>query len=81
MDDTPEVDPHDPLVVLDRGVDEHFQELALAQELARHAALGAEGRDESGEHDQAGIHEQLGGLAHAADIFHPVGIGEAQILV
>ena len=33
------------------------------------------------QHDQAGIHEQLGRLAHAADVLHPVGIGEAQIAV
>ncbi len=64
-----------------RRIDEDLDELALAHQLARHAPLGAEGRDEGHQHDQAGIHEQLGGLAHAADILHPVGIGEAQIPV
>ena len=33
------------------------------------------------QHDQAGIDEQLGGLADAADVLHPVGIGEAEIAV
>ena len=66
---------------LDGGIDEDFQEFALAHQLTRHAAFGAERRDEGGQHDQAGIHEQLGGLAHAADILHPVGIGEPQVLV
>ena len=33
------------------------------------------------QHDQAGIDEQLGGLADAADILDPVGIGEAEIAV
>jgi hypothetical protein len=47
--------------------------------LAHHLPLGAERRDEGGEHDQPGIGHQLGHLADAADVLHPVGIGEAQV--
>jgi hypothetical protein len=49
--------------------------------LARHLALGAEGRDEGDEHDQAGIGHQLGDFGDAADVFHAIGIGEAEIAV
>ena len=64
-----------------RRIDEDLDELARAQQLARHAPLGAERRDEGDQHDQAGIDEQLGRLADAADVLHPVGIGEAEIAV
>ena len=53
----------------------------VADQLARHAPLGAERRDERDQHDQPGIDEQLGRLADAADVLHPVGIGEAEIAV
>ena len=50
-------------------------------QLAHHAALGAERRDEGAEHDQAGIDEQLRHLADAADVLDAVGIGEAEVAV
>ena len=39
------------------------------------------GENEGCDHDQAGIGHQAGHLAHTADVFYPVGIGKAQILV
>ena len=51
------------------------------QQVARHLALGAERRDERHEHDQAGIGHQLGDFGHAADVLHPVLVGEAEIAV
>ena len=38
-----------------RRVDEHLDEFALAEQRPRHAALGAERRDEADQHDQAGL--------------------------
>ena len=66
---------------LDRRVDEDLDELAVADQLARHAPLGAERRDERDEHDQPGIDEQLRRLADAADVLDAVGIGEAEVAV
>jgi hypothetical protein len=45
------------------------------------AALGAERRDEGGQHDQAGVDHQLGDLGHPADVLDPVFLGEAEVLV
>ena len=64
-----------------RRVDKNLDEFGCANQLARHAPLGTERRDERHQHNQAGIDEQLGGLADAADILHPVGVGETQIPV
>ena len=47
-------------------------------ELARHVPLGPERRNERAEHDQARLGHQFGDFADAADIFDPVGFGEAQ---
>ena len=58
-----------------------FDEPPFGQHRADHVALGAERRDERGDHDQPGIDHQLGHFADAADILDPVGLGEAQILV
>ena len=66
---------------LQRRIDEYLDELAATHQFARHAALGPEGRDEGHQNDQPGIEEQFGGLADAADILHPVGVGEAQVAV
>ena len=52
-----------------------------AQQLARHAPLGAERRDERHQHDQAGVDHQLRHLGDAADVLDPVGVGEAEVLV
>ena len=59
----------------------HFDELTGLQHLARHAALGAERRDERHQHDQTGIGHQPGNLGDASDIFHPVGICKAEVPV
>jgi hypothetical protein len=56
-------------------------ELALAEHLPRHPPLGAERRDEADQHDQPRIDHQLRHLGHAADVLHPVLVGEAQVLV
>ncbi len=66
---------------LDRRVDEHLDELALADEIAHHPPLGAERRDEGAQHDQSGIDEQLRHLADPADVLDAVGVGEAEIAV
>ena len=44
-------------------------------------ALGAERRDERAKHDEAGVGHQLGYLADAPDVLHPVRLGKAQVLV
>jgi hypothetical protein len=48
---------------------------------ACHAALGAERRNEGGQHDEAGVDHQLRHFGHAADVFHAIGFGEAEVLV
>ena len=53
----------------------------VREQLAHHAPLGAERRDERAQHDQAGIDHQLGHLADAADVLDAVGVGEAEIAV
>jgi MFS family permease len=50
-------------------------------QVARHPPLGAEGRDEGDEHDQAGIGDQLRHLGDAADVLDAVGVGEAEVAV
>ena len=52
-----------------------------SMQFAHHAPLGAERRDEGAQHDETGLGHQLGDLADAADVLHPVGLGEAEILV
>ena len=65
----------------DRRVDEHLDELAVADEIADHAPFGAERRDERAQHDQSGVDEQLRHLADPADVLDAVGVGEAEIAV
>ena len=56
-------------------------ELPRRHHVAHHLPLGAERRDERGDHDQAGIGHEPGHLADAADILDAVGLGEAEVLV
>ena len=63
------------------GVDEHFDEVAVAEAFSRKPALGPEGRDERNKRCQAGIHHQPGHFRHAADVLYAVGFREAQVLV
>src|SRR5678815_3923475 len=69
------------LADLERRIDIDLDELALLEQLARHPPLRAERRDERHHDDQTGLHEQLRRLRHAADILHPVYIGESEVLV
>ncbi len=66
---------------IERGIDENLDELALRQQLAHHAPLGAERRDERAQHDEAGVGHQLGDFADAADVLDAVALGEAQVAV
>ena len=66
---------------IQRRVHIDLDEIAVLHQVAHHLPLGPEGRDEGGQHDQPGIGHQPRHLAHAADVFHPVGIGKAQIAV
>ena len=70
-----------PFAQRQRGVHEHLDELALLHQAARHPPLVAERRDQRDQNDQPGIDEQLRHLGDAADVLHPVGIGEAQVAV
>ena len=67
-----------PPAFVHRGVDEDLQELAFLDTVARQHALGAVGRDERHQHDQPGLDEQLRHLGDAADVLHPVGLGETR---
>src|SRR5262245_60256141 len=64
-----------------RRIDIDLDELSLLEQIPRHAPLGAERRDERDHDDKASIDEQSRRFGHAADILHPVGVGEAEILV
>src|SRR4051812_14320196 len=70
-----------PGAFLERRVDEHLDELALAHDRAGEVALGAKRRDERYDHDQPGIRHQPRHLGDAADVLNPVGLGEAEIAV
>src|SRR6185312_12131353 len=56
------------LTDLERRVDVDLDELACIDQLAHHAPLCAEGRDERAEDNGAGIDEETGDLAHAANV-------------
>ena len=58
-----------------------LDEFAFGQHGTDHVALGAERADERGQHDQPGIRHQLRHLADTANVFGPVGLGEAEIAV
>ncbi len=67
---------------LERRVDEHLDELALADAARGPSARSARnGEMNDDEHDQAGVDHQLGDLGDAADVLDPVGVGEAEVLV
>ena len=66
---------------VERRVDEDLEELAGADQLARHPPLRAERRDEGDEHDQPGVDEELRRLGDAADVLDAVGVGEAEVAV
>jgi hypothetical protein len=59
----------------------HLDEFAGRHQIPRQLAIGAKRRDEGRHHDQSGIDEQLRHLGDAADVFHPIGIAEAEIAV
>ena len=65
----------------ERRVHVHLEELALAEQRTRHAALGAERRDERHQHDQAGVGHQLRHLGDATDVLDSIGVGEAEVAV
>ena len=64
-----------------RRIHEDFQELALLEQAAGQRAILPERRDEGGADDQARVHEQLGHFGDTADVFHAVGLGEAEIAI
>ena len=58
-----------------------FDKLAFGHHVARHTALGAEGRDEGDQRDEACIGHEFRHLRDAPDIFDAVSIGEPKIAV
>ena len=50
-------------------------------QLAHHAPLRPERRDERTDHDHAGIHEELRHLPDTPDVLDAIGVGEAQVAV
>ena len=56
----------------ERRVDEDLDELARREQVARHAPLGAERRDEGHQHDQAGVDHEPRDLGDAADVLDPI---------
>lgn len=69
------------LAHLQRRVYKHLHEVFVADQLACHLTLGAEGADEGGHDDHPRVHHQLGDFRHPADVFDAVGISEAEIFV
>ena len=67
--------------VVDRGIDEYLDELAVGDEGAHHVALGAVGRNERAQHDEPALHHELRHFADAADVLDAVGLGEAEVAV
>ena len=63
------------------GVNEDLDEFTGLHLRPNHISLGAEGRDEGGDDNETRVCHQLGHFTDAADVFHTVGFGEAQILV
>ena len=63
------------------GVDEHLDEAAGRQDVARQLAVGGERGDEGGQGDETGVGHQRGHFAHPADILLAVFVAEAQVLV
>ena len=67
----------------ERRGDVDFEELnpSFARDLTGSAAVVLVGRDEGGDDDDAGVGEELGGFGDAADVFHAVFGGEAEVAV
>src|SRR5207248_1213584 len=65
---------------LERDVDEHLEELALAEERARRLAVGPERGHERRYHHEARLGEEFRHLRRAPVVLGPVGIAEAEIL-
>ncbi len=66
---------------VERSVDEDLDELVVVHAVSGQAPLGAERRDERHQHDQPGVDHQRRHLGDAADVLHPVGVGEAEVAV
>ena len=66
---------------VERRVDKNLHEFTRLEHFARHAPLCPEGGDEGCHDDQAGVRHQPGHLGDASDVFHPVGVGKAEITV
>ena len=66
---------------VEAAVDEHLDELAGLEQVAGHAPLGAERRDERHQHDEPGVDHEPGHLGDPADVLDPVGVGEAEVVV
>ena len=62
-----------------RRVDEDLDEFALGQQLARHPRSERKGEMKATSTIRPASTISLADLGDAADILHPVGIGEAQI--
>ena len=69
------------LALLQRSRQIDLDELRVADALADLVAIGAERRDEGGDHDEAGVDEQRRHLADAADVLVAPAFGEIEILV
>jgi hypothetical protein len=67
------------LAFLQRSIDKHFDKFSGIEKAARQLTLGAEWRNEGNNHDQSRIDHELRDLRHSANVFHTVGLGEAQI--
>ena len=65
---------------LERDVDEHLDELALAEARARRRAVGPERRHERGDHDEPRVGHELRHLGGAPVVLGAVGVAEAEIL-
>src|SRR5271155_6213883 len=65
------------LAYIERRIDVNLNELVGADELACHAALAAERRNEADDDDQPSVHHKLRHLGNAADILHAILVGEA----
>ncbi len=66
---------------IDGRVDEHFDEVAVVEEIPRCAPVGLERRHQRDYDDQTGIQHELGCLGDPADIFRAVLEGESEILI
>jgi len=66
---------------LKRGVDKDLDKLVLLHQTARQLTFAFKRRDKGHQRNYARINKQLGRFAHTADVFHPIRIGKAEVLV